>query len=159
MPSRSPRRSHAALATLAALSSALALSGCEKTTTVTQTPSGTVTTTTVSPSADASAVIGQVDASLARAASAVQSSSAASDALTKVGDAVEDGTITTKITAELLTDPDVKSLHIDVDTKGGVVTLQGTVPSAANLSRAERIATDTQGVKSVDNRLVVQAPA
>ena len=136
-----------------------ALAGCQKTTTVTQTPSGTVTTTTLSPSADASAVIGQVDASLARAASAVQSSAAASEALTKVGDAIEDGAITAKIKAATLTDPDLKSTQIEVETKAGVVTLRGTVPSVAMRARAERIAHDTHGVASVDSHLVVQAPA
>ena len=152
------RRSLRLLALL--LASAAGLAACEKKTTVTQTPQGTVTTTTISPSGDASAVIGQVDASLARAASAVQSSTAASEALTSVGNAIEDGAITTKIKAATLTDPDLKSTQIEVETKAGVVTLRGTVPSVAARTRAERIAHDTHGVASVDSsRLVVQAPA
>ena len=141
------------------LAAGATLAGCDKTTTVTQTPSGAVTTTTIAPSADASAVIGKIDASLAAAASAVQSSAAASQALTKVGDAIEDGAITAQIKTALLTASDVKGLHIDVDTKAGVVTLLGTVPDAISRSHAERIAHDTHGVKSVENRLAVQAPA
>jgi hyperosmotically inducible protein len=137
----------------------VALVACDKQTTVTQTPAGTVTTTTVSPSAEASAVIGKVDASIAEAASAVQSSAAASQALTKVGDAIEDGVLTTQVKAAMLTDPDLKSIHVDVETKGGVVSLRGTVPSSASRARAEHIAHDTRGVKSVDSHLVVQAPA
>ena len=58
----------------------------------------------------------QINETMAHAASAVESSAAASQALTKAGDAIEDGVITTKIKAALLTDPDVKGLHIDVDT-------------------------------------------
>ena len=97
--------------------------------------------------------------SIAHAASAIQSSEAASQALTKAGEVVEDGFITTKVKTALLTDPDVKGLHIDVDTRDGVVTLTGSVDKAASLDRAARIARDTSGVKSVDNQLVVKTPA
>jgi osmotically-inducible protein OsmY len=142
-----------------ALAVMTALVGCDKTTTVTQTPSGTVTTTTISPSADASAAIGKIDASLAAAASGVRSSAAASEALAGVGEAVEDTAITAEVKAALLSDPDVKSVHIDVDTKAGVITLSGTVPNSMSRSRADRIARDTHGVRSVDNQLIVRTPA
>ena len=65
------RRSLAAGFAVSVASCAL-IAGCEKTTTTTQTPSGTVTTTTISPSADASAVMGKVNASLQDAAHAVE---------------------------------------------------------------------------------------
>jgi hyperosmotically inducible protein len=149
-----PRHVALAIASVAAL-----LAGCEKTTTVTQTPSGTVTTTTLAPSADASAAMARVDASLARAASAVQSSDAASAALDKLGSAIEDGAVTAQIKAALLADADLRALRVDVDTHAGVVTLKGTVPTAASLARVERIAHDARGVKSVDSQLLVQAPA
>ena len=141
-----------------ALAAAALLAGCDKTTTVTQTPSGTVTTTTISPSPKANEAMSEINSSIAHAASAIQSSEAASQALTKAGEVVEDGFITTKVKAALLTDPDVKGLHIDVDTRSGVVTLTGDVDKAANLDRAARIARDTSGVKSVDNQLVVKTP-
>ena len=144
---------------LLVLSLGVALAACDKTTTVTQTPAGAVTTTTLSPSADASAVMGKVDASLAAAASAIQSSEAASRALTKAGDAIEDGAITAQVKAAMLTDPDLKSVHVEVETRAGVVSLRGTVPSSASLARAERSAHDTRGGKSVDSQLRVQAPA
>ena len=137
----------------ALLAAAGVLDGCDKTTTVEQTPTGSVTTTTITPSADASAVIGKIDASLKQAASAVQSSAAASQALGKVGDAIDDGVITAAIKTALLADPDVKALHIDVDTKAHVVALNGSVPSDANRARAERIARGTQGVIAVENHL------
>ena len=120
-------------------------------------PDGTVTTTTIiSPSPQASEAMRQINETMAHAASAIESSSAASQALTKTGDAIEDGVITTKIKAALLTDPDVKSLHIDVGTHNGQVTLSGTVDTAASVERALHIARDTKGVTSVDNQLVVK---
>lgn len=147
---------------MAAFVSALAvaglLAGCEKTTTTSQTPSGPVTTTTISPSPQASEAMSQINESLSKAASAIGSSAAASQALTKAGDAIEDGVITAKVKAALLADPDVKGLRIDVDTKDGMVTLKGTADRAADLEQAARIARDTRGVKSVDNRLVVKTP-
>jgi hyperosmotically inducible periplasmic protein len=133
--------------------------GCEEKRTTTQTPNGAVTTTTISPSPQASEAMRQINEKMAHAASAIESSTAASQALTKTGDAIEDGVITTKIKAALLADPDVKSLHIDVDTRNGQVTLSGTADKAASIERAVRIARDTQGVKAVDNQLVVKTSA
>ena len=77
--------------------------------------------------------------------------------MSKAGDLVEDGVITVKLTTALLADPDVKGLRIDLDTKDGVVTLEGTADKAVNLDRAVRIAKETGGVKSVDNQLVVKS--
>lgn len=44
-----------------------------------------------------------------------------------------------------------------MDTKGGVVTLSGTVPSEAVKNRAGDIAKGVKGVASVNNNLAVQA--
>jgi hyperosmotically inducible protein len=139
-----------------ALAASLSLSGCDKTTTTTQSANGTVTTTTISPSRAASEAMSEINGSVARAAWAIQSSEAASQALSKAGEAIEDGIITAKVKTALLADPDIKGLHVDVDTRHGVVTLTGDVGKAANLDRAARIARDTSGVKSVDNQLVVK---
>ena len=145
--------------TFAAAFATVLLAGCDKTTTVTQTPGGTVTTTTLSPSPQASEAMREINESMAHAASAIESGAAASQALTKAGNVIQDGVITAKVKTALLTDPDVKGLHIDVDTRDGVVTLTGTVDQAAGIDRAAHIAHDTEGVKSVDNRLVVKAPS
>jgi osmotically-inducible protein OsmY len=145
--------------TFAAAFATALLAGCDKTTTVTQTPGGTVTTTTLSPSPQASEAMREINESMAHAASAIESGAAASQALTKAGNVIEDGVITAKVKTALLTDPDVKGLHIDVDTRDGVVTLTGTVDQAVGIDRAAKVAHDTEGVKSVDNRLVVKAPA
>lgn len=42
---------------------------------------------------------------------------------------------------------------IEVSVQGGRVTLQGTVPHAADAALAELIAAGTAGVEAVDNRL------
>jgi hyperosmotically inducible protein len=147
-----------ALASLAVLALAGALAGCEKKTTVSDAPGGgTVTHTTISPSPQASEAMRQINETMGHAASAIESGAAASQALTKAGDAIEDGVITTKIKAALLTDPDVKGSQVGVDTRQGVVTLTGTVSTASGLERANRIARDTEGVKSVDSQVVVKA--
>ena len=55
-----------------------------------------------------------------------------------------------------LADPDVKGLAIDVDTKDGVVTLNGSADKAGNVDKAVEIAKNTDGVKSVENKLTVK---
>jgi hyperosmotically inducible protein len=144
-------------ALVAPLAACAVLAACDKTTTVTQTPGGgTVTTTTISPSLQASQAMRDINDSVAHAASAIQSSEGASQALTKAGAVIEDGVITTKIKAALLTDPDVKGLRIGVDTHDGVVILSGFVDKATSRDRAASIARDTGGVRGVDNQLVVK---
>ena len=125
--------------TLALLAAATLLVACERKTTVTETPTGTTTTTTVSPSAAAS-----------------NAAAATASAMGKVEDAAGDAMITGKVKTKLLADPDVKGLLIDVDTKNGVVTLNGSADKASNADRAVSIAKDTEGVKSVENKLTVK---
>lgn len=68
---------------------------------------------------------------------------------------LDDATITTKVKSKFLGDTDVPGLKIDVDTKMGVVTLTGTVKSAAEKQRAVELAKATDGVKSVVDRIKV----
>lgn len=63
--------------------------------------------------------------------------------------------ITMKIQSQYFLDADVKGHQVNVDTKNGVVTLQGSVASAIEKQQAEQIARDTDGVKRVVNRLTV----
>lgn len=63
--------------------------------------------------------------------------------------------MTTKIQSKYFLDSEVKGHRIDVDTRNGVVTLSGTVASAARREAAEQIARDTNGVTRVVNRLMV----
>ena len=80
---------------------------------------------------------------------------AARDAADRTGDAASDATLTTKVKTKFLADTGVSGLKIDVDSKAGVVTLTGTVPTAAEKRRAIELAKETDGVKSVVDRLKV----
>jgi hyperosmotically inducible protein len=71
--------------------------------------------------------------------------------------ATSDGAITTSIKADYLKDPDLSVFKIDVDTKDGVVTLNGMADTAEAKSRAEKMAGAVKGVKEVRNRLTVKA--
>ena len=71
--------------------------------------------------------------------------------------AASDPGVTTAVKSKLAADDTVKAYQIDVDTNGGVVTLNGTVPSQAAKDRAVQLARETDGVSSVDDRLVVNA--
>jgi hyperosmotically inducible protein len=66
-----------------------------------------------------------------------------------------DPSITAAVKSRLLADPDVAGLKIDVDTQSGVVTLSGTVKTAAEKAEAVSIARDTTGVRSVNDKLTV----
>lgn len=68
---------------------------------------------------------------------------------------IADASLTASIKAKLIANKDVKAVSIDVDTLGGKVTLRGTAQTAAQKDAAERIARETDGVISVDNRIVV----
>ena len=69
---------------------------------------------------------------------------------------VADSFITTKVKAALVTDSATKARHIEVDTKNGVVTLSGTVDSAAEKQKAEQDARGIKGVINVSNDLNVK---
>ena len=67
------------------------------------------------------------------------------------------GWITTKIQAQYFIDPDIKPWAIDVTTaSGGVVTLEGTVDSAEDKSKAVLIARETEGVTRIEDRLRIE---
>ena len=71
---------------------------------------------------------------------------------------VKDGWITFKIHSQFVPDNVLEGSNIDVDTAAGVVTLTGTVPSAAAETRAIALAKATDGVKSVNAKLRVAPP-
>jgi hyperosmotically inducible protein len=73
----------------------------------------------------------------------------------KIGDSLDDAWIHSKIVTKLIADPTTPERRINVDVDQGVVTLRGTVDSAAARSEAERIARETEGVKRVGNMLKV----
>ena len=70
----------------------------------------------------------------------------------------QDSWLTTKVKSALAADVGLKTLTgINVDSAGSVVTLKGSVDTAANKSRAEQVARGVEGVSSVKNELAVQA--
>ena len=69
--------------------------------------------------------------------------------------AIKDTTITAEVKQALMHDSEIKASKIHVRTSGGVVTLKGNVASPDMAARAAQIAQQKEGVKSVDNRLMV----
>ncbi|WP_422085315.1 MULTISPECIES: BON domain-containing protein [Variovorax] len=82
---------------------------------------------------------------------------AAKEAGAAVSAKVDDAAITASVSAGLAKDPDLSAIKINVDTKGGAVSLKGPAPTAAAKARAEEIAKGVQGVTSVDNQLEVKS--
>ena len=114
------------------------------------------------------------DAAQAKAGEAAQTAEAkAGDAAKKTGDAMDragtavatagekaydataDAAVTAAVKTKFLADTTIAGLKIDVDTKDNVVTLSGTVASAAEKRRAVEVARDTEGVKKVVDHLKV----
>jgi osmotically-inducible protein OsmY len=73
----------------------------------------------------------------------------------KVGKSVDDAWLYTKVMTRLTTNSGAPALKINVDVTDGNVTLRGQVDSAARKEEAERIAKETDGVKSVNSMLRV----
>ena len=71
------------------------------------------------------------------------------------GQAVDDATIGTKLKAALAADPDLRALKITVDTTQGAVRLRGEVKNMMLWRKAGDLARRIEGVKSVDNQLVI----
>lgn len=75
-----------------------------------------------------------------------------------VGSGVNDAWLWTKTRAALATTDELRESTVNVDVNNDVVTLKGTVATAAQKARAEAVAKGIDGVKSVTNNLTV-APA
>jgi hyperosmotically inducible protein len=75
------------------------------------------------------------------------------------GRAVTDGWIKSKIYSQYLTENALDDSDLDVEVNKGVVALNGTVRTDAGRTRAEAIAKETEGVKSVKNNLKVNPKA
>jgi hyperosmotically inducible periplasmic protein len=71
------------------------------------------------------------------------------------GAAVSDAALTAAVKAKLVADPTVGGLSIDVDTDSGVTTLSGRVKAAAEKAQALKLARETDGVKSVIDKLTI----
>jgi osmotically-inducible protein OsmY len=128
---------------------ALALGGCDNK--APKTTMGEKVDSAVASTKDAAA-----DAKAKTEAGASSASQSVKDAGSTVAGKVDDAAITASVSAGLAKDPDLSATKINVDTKAGMVTLNGPAPSAAAKARAEAIAKGVEGVSSVDNKLEVK---
>jgi osmotically-inducible protein OsmY len=74
----------------------------------------------------------------------------------RVGTEISDTWITTKVQSMYFLDREVKGMDIDVTTKAGIVTLEGTVDSQAARQKAILDAKSIEGVMRVVDKLVVR---
>ena len=72
-----------------------------------------------------------------------------------IGTGTNDGWLWTKTRAELATTDDLRDSTINVDVDNAVVTLSGTVATAAQKNKAAQVAKGVEGVKNVKNNLAV----
>jgi hyperosmotically inducible protein len=73
-----------------------------------------------------------------------------------IGCAQTDAGITTSVKTRLAADDTVKAYQIDVDTREKVVTLSGTVNTAAEKSQAVTVARGTEGVVNVVDNITLK---
>ena len=71
------------------------------------------------------------------------------------GQNIDDATITASVKSKLVADKAANLTRVDVDTNNGTVYLNGTVDSPEQKAKAEQLAWQAQGVKSVVNNLQV----
>ena len=76
--------------------------------------------------------------------------------LSRTGETISDAWITTKVKWFFIGEDPLDGSDINVDTKDRVVTLKGTVRSAAGRDRAVELATNADGVRRVVNELVIK---
>jgi hyperosmotically inducible protein len=69
-----------------------------------------------------------------------------------------DSSITAKIKSKFVGDKYVDAFEINVDTYDGAVTLHGDVTNTIAREQAGKLASQVEGVKSVDNRIRVLKP-
>jgi len=86
---------------------------------------------------------------------AKETGSGAINAAKQAGQTVADSAITTKVKTALATSEGLSGFDIHVKTHDGVVTLTGSVDQAAQKALAGDTARNTDGVKSIRNRIEV----
>ncbi|HDH0721470.1 TPA: molecular chaperone OsmY, partial [Klebsiella aerogenes] len=88
-------------------------------------------------------------------AAATSAGESVDKSINKVGDFMDDSTITARVKAALIDDKSIRSTDISVKTENKVVTLSGTVESAEQKSQAVSAAKGVEGVSSVSDKLTV----
>jgi osmotically-inducible protein OsmY len=77
------------------------------------------------------------------------------DGVSKTGEIMTDGWITSRVSARFVNEDTLKNSNINVDTNDHIVTLTGTVVTSAGRARAGVVARQTEGVRRVVNNLTV----
>ena len=77
------------------------------------------------------------------------------EGLSKTGEVITDGWITTRVHSKFVGEDLLKDSDINVDTADHVVTLKGTVMSAAGRARAVEQAKEVEGVHRVIDKLTI----
>ena len=72
------------------------------------------------------------------------------------GQYIDSAAITTKVKAAIFDEPTLKSTQVSVTTVQDVVQLSGFVDTASNKSKAGELARKVDGVRSVQNDLIVR---
>jgi hyperosmotically inducible periplasmic protein len=72
------------------------------------------------------------------------------------GENVDDASITASVKSKLVADHPTNLTRVDVDTNRGTVYLNGVVETPEQRAKAEQLAWQARGVKSVVNNLQVQ---
>ena len=73
-----------------------------------------------------------------------------------VGNAVDDGIVTTRVKSALLADPAIKSFDIAVVTRQGEVQLSGFVDSQDQIDQAVALARKVEGVTAIGNEMSIK---
>ena len=87
---------------------------------------------------------------------AVFAACATKPVLENTGEFIDDSVITTKIKSQIAGDSLLKAFQISVETYKGTVQLGGFVNSQRDIDRADEIARNVKGVRSVKNNLIVK---
>lgn len=74
-----------------------------------------------------------------------------------VSASIDDTMITTKVKAAIVAEPALSAIDIKVNTNDGVVTLSGTIDAPDKADRAIQLAHTVDGVKAINNELVVKS--
>lgn len=72
------------------------------------------------------------------------------------GQYLDDSIVTTKVKSAILGDPTLNVLQIGIETYQGKVQLSGFVDSPQSANRAGEVAKSIEGVREVQNNLIVK---
>lgn len=117
------------------------------------------TSGTASSPGPASSTSGAADSGTSASGAASDSSSSGTSGTgsrSSAGAMIDDSIVSTKVKTALLADEDIKGTDIVVETKKGEVLLSGFVKNQAQIDKAVQVASAVEGVKKVDNKMVVK---